>query len=574
MGKTVLISNKTYNGMSDVGINFCHDGGNVYTADRLYATINETFEYQLRAKNRFLGSFVNYWFQTTDYKKNKKLSNIKPARSDIFYTLFFWACIIGLVACVIWGIAIPVINSAIKSIQLLQGSYTGVLMANDSVVGFVFDGKVVASAINSVANADVKDPDQIVWFNQYYEQYWKGLNNNGTIQDCQKFLRSFIVGTLGNANATVTYLPKELQVFMYFNTVGNTVSDAEGWTNLHWMANKNMLSGLSTDNVYYDLRATDICLAGNQMAQTLLVPKIWIAWFKNANVIIPLIFTLLLVILVWTYRYQIKKVRPRTNAMSIQDYVMAKVVFAKKWRWFLRKRVPMVEGVKELNHRFLFAAGSLGAGGIYFNVRLLNYLYATFREMNIVLVIPFGDNDAGIAELQKVIAQDFQNISLTIVDDELAAKFSSLDSSGNFFRFGGKPMNQDIETISVKEEQTQQDVYRLQFTNQVEDFYRVLNEERNEKIKRAAIKYGSKIDADELLTFEQRSEIFHAVEKQQDSNQSNFIAKQEEMMKKMADKSMLSSTTGAIKKATKVDKIAKNSKTKKSSETKTEDIEK
>ena len=546
MGKTVLISNKTYNGMSDVGINFCHDGGNVYTADRLYATINETFEYQMRAKNKFFGSFVNYWFQTTDYKKNKKLSNIKPSKSDILYTLFFWMCIIGLIACVIWGIAIPVINSAIKSIQLLQGSYTGVLMANDSVVGFVFDGKVVASAINSVANTTVTNPEDIVWFNQYYEQYWKPLNNNESIQDCQKFLRSFIVGTLGNANATVTYLPKDLQVFMYFNTVGNTVPDADSWNNLHWISNKNMLSGLSPNNVYYDLKATDICLAGNQMAQTLLVPKIWIAWFKNANVIVPLIFTLLLVILVWTYRYQIKKVRPRTNAMSIQDYVMAKVVFAKKWRWFLRKRVPMVEGVKELNHRFLFAAGSLGAGGIYFNVRLLNYLYATFREMNIVLVIPFGDNDAGIAELQKVINQDFQNISLTIVDDEIAAKFSTLDSSGNFFRYGGKPMNQDIQTINVVESQSQEDVYRLQFTNEVEDFYRILNEERNEKIKKVAIKMGSKVNIDKLLPFEQKGEIFRKVQTEQEHQDSEFVKRQAEIMKKMSEKSFLNSATDVI----------------------------
>lgn len=550
MNKTVLISNKTYNNMSDVGLNYCHDCGNVYTVDRLYGTINETFDYQLKAKNAFLGSFVNYWFQTTDYKKNKKLSNIKPSKSDILFNLFFWACIVALIACIIWGIAIPIINSAIKSIQLMQGTYTGVLMANDHIIGFVFDGKVVASTINSVANPNVTvaDAEKIPWFYAYYNDYWlhnlpNGYQSKATIEGCQEYLRSFIIGTLGNSNATVTYLPKQLQVLMYFNSVGKSVENLNDL-----VFNGNVFTNLPKTNPYFGLSANDICLAGNQMAQTLLVPKVWISWFSDAAVIVPLIFTLALVVLVWLYRYQLKKVRPRTNAMSIQDYVMAKVVFAKKWKWLLRRRVPMVEGVKELNHRFLFAAGALGAGGLYFNIRLLNYMYATFRDMNIVLVIQFTDNDAGIAELQKVIAQDFQNISLTIVDDEIAAKFSSLDPSGNFFRYGGTPMNQDIQTINVVDKQTPKEVYELQFRNEVNDFYTILNEERNAKIKKSAIKMGDKINKN-LLTYNEKHAIFEEVTQQQEMEDSDFIKRQKEIINSMNNKSIFDSVSDMSKKA-------------------------
>lgn len=558
MGKTVIISNKTYNHMKEVGINYCHDDGNVYTTDRLYGTINETLEYQMRAKNRFLGSFVSYWFQTTDYKKNKKLSNIRPSKSDILFTLFFWACIVGLICCVIWGIAIPIINSAIKSIQLVQGSYTGVLMANNHIIGFVFEGKVVASAISVVSKA-TSEADAPEWVKQFYEQYWKhnvptGYQN--TFDSMKQYLQTFIIGQLGTASATVTYMPKPLQILMYFNVVGQTLNapTTAGATNWFPTFDANKLAFALNDvytknNPYYGLSAGNVCLAGNQMAQTLLVPQIWIAWFNNAEVIVPLIFTLLLVILVWLYRYLIKKVRPRTNAMSIQDYVMAKVIFAKKWKLLLRKRVPMVEGVKELNHRFLFAAGALGVPNIYFNLRLLNYIYATFREMNIVLVFPFGDNDAGIAELQKIIAQDFQNIDLTIVDDEIATKFSSLDPSGEFFRYGGKPMSQDITDIKVVDSQTTEDLAKIIFRNEVHDFYRELDEKRDAKIKKITVKYGTKsCKIDNNLTKEQKNELYNEVKAEEVQEDSEFIAKQIQFIRDQQEKLSLAHTNEKFKK--------------------------
>ncbi|GAA5414755.1 hypothetical protein [Ureaplasma ceti] len=560
MGKTVIISNKTYNNMSEVGLNYCHDDGNVYTADRLYGTINETLNYQIKAKNRILGFLVSFLFQTTDYKKNKKLSNIKMSKGDILLTLFFWACIIALICCIIWGIAIPIINSSVQSIKLAEGTFTGSVLANNHVVGFVFNGKLAAATINQLMEAVNKNGDltasgaaagvkSLPWAQAYLEQWWVNHATTGYSKDALgmvEFLKNQVLGQMGKATATVVLLDKNLQVFMYFNIVAKTLDPKQGVPVFDTA--KMMFNGLNQGNPYYGLEATSFSLTSNQATQALLVPRIWIAWFSSGKVIVPLIFTLLLIIIVAMYRHLIKKVRPRMNAMGIADYVMAKVVFSKRLRLLLRKPVPMVEGVKELNHRFLFAAPELGVGGIYFNLRLLNYMYATFREMNVVLVFPFGDNDAGIAELQKIVAQDFQNLDLTIVDDELAAKFSSLDSSGNFFRFGGKAMNQDVTEISVVDAQTPKDMARTIYSSELAVRLRIKDESRVNRIRRASLKEGLKFGGvNHNLNENEKAEITKKVQEQVAQSDSDFIQKQLAMIQQMKNDSVLGHITNTFK---------------------------
>lgn len=189
MDKSLLISNNTYDNIDTIGLNFTHDSGKAYSIDRVYGIINDTIDCQLRAKSRFLGSFVYYWFRTNDYKKNKELSKIKFKNQTIWYNLFFWLCILALAFCVIWGVAIPIINSASNSLSLLQGNFSGVLITNNHIIGYVIDSKTAASILMSITS--ITDNNYPEWFQRYIDLYWTsnaaiGYTNN--LEGCIQFL--------------------------------------------------------------------------------------------------------------------------------------------------------------------------------------------------------------------------------------------------------------------------------------------------------------------------------------------------------------------------------------------------
>ena len=87
MDKSLLISNNTYDKIDTIGLNFTHDSGNAYSIDRVYGIINDTIDCQLRAKSRFLGSFV-YYFLPCLYQSDGKNPN------DTSYGRIFDSCIL------------------------------------------------------------------------------------------------------------------------------------------------------------------------------------------------------------------------------------------------------------------------------------------------------------------------------------------------------------------------------------------------------------------------------------------------------------------------------------------------
>lgn len=396
MAKTVLITNKAYGDMSGVGIDYCHDSGVAYTNDRYFSIVNETFDFNLKLKSRFLYWIVKFFYETTDYKKEKQLSNHKYSRGAILGKLFFIGCIIGLICAIIWGVAIPIVNSANLTLSLIQGKATGPIIANYQLVGYVITGQLAANL---------------------------GSAETGPGQP----FHNMIIGT--GSQATVVFLTTEMKEFILTKIVNGNPT----------------LEHLS----YYD-----IVLQQDQVGQAQLIPKIWTAYFNQANAIIPILLTLFFVGVIWVYRYRKKKLLNKLNSMSVQDYLSARVLFVKNFKFILKRWVPMVKGVKELNHRFVFAVDALGTSQLYYNFRLLNYLYSIFPNMNVVMVINIPD-DGTIEMIQKIIAQDFnQNLNVLVVEDDQLQQFKSVDGFGYLFNKNYlSELKQDAVNLNVSQHQ-------------------------------------------------------------------------------------------------------------------------
>ena len=109
---------------------------------------------------------------------------------------------------------------------------------------------------------------------------------------------------------------------------------------------------------------------------------------------------------------------PKVNSMSIQDYLILKLNLVKKFNHILNKNIPMIKGISQLNHQFIFNMENIGNNQIYFNLRLLNYAYSVFSDLDCIMVLTNQDDNA-IKELMKIIAQDFhQNLAITVISSE------------------------------------------------------------------------------------------------------------------------------------------------------------
>lgn len=515
MEKSLLISNNTYKDIHTIGLNFTHDSGDAYSIERVYGIINDSIDCQLRAKSRFLGSFVYYWFQTNDYKKNKELSKIKFKNRTIWYNLFFWLSILALIVCIIWGIAIPIINSASNSLSLLQGNFSGVLVANNHIIGYVVDPKTAASILLGITS--ITDNNYPEWFYKFLSLYWEhnpaaGYTNN--LEGCLLFLQDSIIGS--GSQSTISILSSQLQTFIYFSIVGKTASIdiINSWNGMFF-------ASLPSTSYYFGLLADSICLAGNQIAQTLLIPKIWSAWFSDPSVIISLIFILFLLIIVIIYGILFKKIKPKLNNLSFPEYLMQKMIFIKKFKFLINKRVPMTEGIKELNHQLIFCADKLGENSIYFLLRLLNYVYSIFRDMNLVLIVN-SDDDQKIKIYSKLLSQDFNNLSLNIIDNDLLKKLNSDDAQGTYFRFDDSNINIEPNVNNISKKQNSDDILKLQFKSYISDFYNYLEYNKKNKIINYQLKKSNKKNC-KSISQKQKQLIIKDVQKEFNDNETSFI---------------------------------------------------
>lgn len=290
--KTILIINKSYDKMRKFDTKILHDSGPLFSNERYLSIVRQSFDAHIKYKSRPLFLFMNWWFQTTNYKLNPDISKAKRSWKAWIIEIFFWLCIIGLFACIFAGVAKPIIEASILTVKQIRGTF-----------GDPFTG--------STPDADALDKIGAIWKKQ----------------------------------------------------------------------------------------------------------------FSDSTVIAPLCITLFFMFFSFLYIYMIKKIRPRTNKMSVEEYLVARMNKINSFKFILKREVKLIPGVKEFNHRFVFNMS------IDYNlIRLMNYIYSGLKEMNIIMVIDLEDNK--LFELQKVMKQDFNNLSMIILDSEIAANLKSIHHNG------------------------------------------------------------------------------------------------------------------------------------------------
>lgn len=384
MSKVVLISNKTYGHLQHVNQDYCHDNGIAYSSDRFFYILNQSFDYRLRLKNPFIAWWIKFWYYTTDYKKNPSLSNKRHSVLQIIEKLVYLGCIIGLILALIFGLAIPIITSTTKSLLLIRGEAQGAIYANNQLIGYVFTNSEAAGILKLI----------------------------GT--DATYYTQPAIANALHQLNLTPDAVDK--MIFKVGSTfmIVQLTSSMQELLHAFFIANQNHIGGLDISN----LQSKDLILNIDQAGQAILVPKIWISYFDASKVIVPIIFTIFFIAVIWAYDYRKKKIMPKVNSMSIQDYLILKLNLVKKFNHILNKNIPMIKGISQLNHQFIFNMENIGNSQIYFNLRLLNYAYSVFSDLDCIMVLTNQDDNA-IKELMKIIAQDFhQNLAITIISSE------------------------------------------------------------------------------------------------------------------------------------------------------------
>ena len=399
MSKVVLISNKTYGHLQHINQDYCHDNGTAYSSDRFFYILNQSFDYRLRLKNPFVAWWIKFWYYTTDYKKNPSLSNKRHSVLQIVEKIIYLGCIIGLILALIFGLAIPIITSTTKSLLLIRGEAQGAIYANNQLIGYVFTNSEAAGILKLI----------------------------GT--DSSYYTQPAIANALHQLNLTPDQIDK--MIFKVGSTfmIVQLTSSMQELLHAFFVANQNHIGGLDISK----LQTSDLILNTDHAGQAILVPKIWISYFDASNVIVPIIFTIIFIAVIWAYDYRKKKIMPKVNSMSIQDYLILKLNLVKKFNQILNKNIPMIKGISQLNHQFVFNMENVGNSQVYFNLRLLNYTYSIFSDLDCIMVLTNQDDNA-IKELMKIIAQDFsQNLALTIVNSEDTDLLKSNNALGFLF---------------------------------------------------------------------------------------------------------------------------------------------
>ncbi|UNT66551.1 hypothetical protein IF687_01760 [Ureaplasma urealyticum] len=339
--KTILIVNKSFQKKRIFDTRFLHDSGPIYTNDRFLKIVRESFDAHINKKSKFLFYFMEWWFQTTNYKLNPEISHTKRSLRSWLIEIFFLFCIIALIVCILAGVARPIIDCVIKSITLSRGQFKGDL---------IIDGRVIA----------------------------KGL------------IPSSASGLVG----------------------GSSILNVEQWE---------------------------------------LIPKVWKTYFSSPSVVVLILLVLFFLFFSCLYIYMLKKIRPRTNKMSLEDYLVSRMNLINSFKFILKRKVLFVEGIKEYNHRFIF-----NMSADYNLMRLMNYIYSGLVELNIIMVVDF-ESDEKIFELQKIIKQDFDNLDLIILEKEVADKLKSIHQNGCL-----NSKNPSLINISNKEIDQNQEIQNIE----------------------------------------------------------------------------------------------------------------
>ncbi|MDE5617560.1 MAG: hypothetical protein K2I36_01800 [Ureaplasma sp.] len=431
----IIIYNKFYKLDKNTSKAYFHNNGEALNSDRVITITDAILMSHINAKSRFFTFLTNFLFYNNDFRKQKSLSENKVNRFRMLNNILLWGSIIGLIICLIFGIAIPIFNAAADSLQLVQGNFTGSVIANNKIIGWVIvqDNMInvsnsLMSKLNSLTSTSDYDAffnanSDLSWFKYYIEQYFGPRYNVFGIDaliSFRDFLSTHVFSEFKFVNFT-----EEFQALAYFKMVIQTIEIGEIGGNINSIINSwngLMFTKLPSSNIFYGLDMNSICLTENKSSQALLVPKIWEVWFKDPSVIVPLVFTLIFIFIVVANYYILRKNKVKYYNMNMYEYLAKKAGFIKKYHFFLNKIVFLNNKINELKHNIILNFDSLGSADVYNILRLLNYLYSTVESMNIVLVCKYSDEWK--TQLDKLSKEDTRNLRIDIVNNNLVNEWT------------------------------------------------------------------------------------------------------------------------------------------------------
>lgn len=462
----IIIYNKFYKLDKTIDKTYFHNNGEALNSDRVLTITDAILMLHIGAKSRFFSFLTNFLFYNNDFRKQKSLSKNKVNRFRMLNNILLWGSIIGLIICLIFGIAIPIFNAAADSLQLVRGNFTGSVIANNKIIGWVIVQDNMINVSNTLMsklknltsasdyNAFFGSNPDLNWLKYYLEQYFGprynvfGIN---ALLEFRDFLSTHVFSEFKFVNFT-----EEFQALAYFKMVTQTISigaisDIDSIIN-SW--NGMLFTKLPNDNIFYGLDMKSICLTDNKSSQALLVPKIWSVWFNDPTVIVPLIFTLVFIFIVVANYYILRKNKVRYYNMNMYEYLAKKAAFVKKYHFFLNKLVFLNNKVKELKHNIILNFDGLGSSDIYNILRLLNYLYSTIESMNLVLVCKYSSEWK--TQLDKLSKEDTRNLRIDVVEDKLVNEW--IENAQN-----------SQTQVNIKNEKTRQ------YYNYVQNYFRSWN---------------------------------------------------------------------------------------------------
>lgn len=517
--KKILIHNKFYKLDQKISKDYCHNNNDVQSVDRLYSIIDQILSINVKIKNSLLNFFFSYWFFNNDFQKEKSLSNKKINKPRLLINIIFLISLIGLIICLIFGIAIPIIQSTSDSIKLLSGKFQGKLLSNNKIIGFVISQNDALNVVKEVKSVlaqamtnglmDLDLPNNL-WIKSYLENYYMQANSLGSLQEGVQHLSEYLIrNSQSNPIAFVSF-GAPMRTLTYFALVNSTLQSSElGILNTF----KDLtFTGLSSNNIFYGLKSTSICLIGDQASQVSLMPIIWQTWFSNAEVIVPLCFTLLFLFIIWFHYRTIKKNKPKYTSMNMYNYVSSKVRFIKRFEFMLKKLVFLSTDINELKHNFILNFHTLDKTSTYNTLRLLNYAYSSIESMSVILV---SDYDDKLLSLYKtIINEEMSNLAITVVDEEtLQIITADKKVSHNGSKTG----------LNIVEKIDKQEMIYIQYRNYLFNYldYWENNNEFN-IFKDAFIKLSKNVDKAQL-TKKQEDELIKSVKTNIKISQKNQI---------------------------------------------------
>lgn len=220
---------------------------------------------------------------------------------------------------------------------------------------------------------------------------------------------------------------------------------------------------------------------------------------------------------------------PKVNSMSIQDYLILKLNLLKRFNQILNKNIPMLKGISQLNHQFVFNMENVGNGQIYFNLRLLNYAYSIFSDLDCIMVLMNQDDNA-IKELMKIIAQDFkQNLEITVVSSEDTNLLKANNALGFLFNSKQfKELTTDPITLNLTKNQELNSDAKAFFASSQQAIYdhklAEIDLQLQQKLNYAVFKYRNSLNETS------KQEILQNIIKQYQQRKNNLMQKYEDAL--------------------------------------------